>query len=466
MKHSRVFHLTRLRLAGLYAGTMGIILTLCGVGFYEAMAHSHLSELNHRIESVAGTLHDGLEASLQEPSKLEPVVQKFLPGLCTVKAGCSNSSSTASHYLGVFQQDGYYIRFLDLSGRLLAHGGQVPTDLPKQLKTAPWQTLEALDGNRYRQFSLLLKTANQTPWGYMQVGRSLHELDEHMVWVRISLLIGLPSAMILVAVASWWLAGQAMQPVYQSYRQMQQFTADAAHELRTPLAAIQANLESTLTPEATDADAWDTLRTVERQNGRLSRLVRDLLLLSHIDLEAIPSKQQPCNLNDLVCDLAEEFAALAIASHISLTADTQNAPPLIVLGHEEPLYRLVSNLITNSIQYTPAGGKVVVRLHQEDHHALIQVQDTGIGIAPQDQARIFDRFYRVSSDRSRQTGGSGLGLAIAQAIAQVHHSSIRVESELGQGSTFTVQLPLMAKHTSGDNFSRGKEVTQSNSREH
>ena len=441
MKHSEVFHSTRLRLAKLYAGTMGAILTICGVGFYEAMAHSHLSELNHRIESVAGTLHDGLEASLREPGRLEPVVQRFVPSLCVAQATCSGQDSTAVHYLGVFQQDGYYIRFLDLSGRMLASSGQLPANLSEQIETEPWQTLKAPDGTRYRQLSLLLKTANQTSWGYMQVGRSLHELDGHMVWVQLSLLIGLPSAMILVIVASWWLAGQAMQPVYRSYRQMQQFSADAAHELRTPLAAIQANLESTLTPEATDADAWDTLRTVERQSGRLSRLVQDLLILSHMDLQGLPSKQQPCNLNDLVSDLVEEFLALAIASNLVLEADIQSTTPMTILGSEEQLYRLVANLITNAIHYTLDGGRIVVRLSRDDHHALIQVQDTGIGITPKEQSRIFDRFYRVNSDRSRQTGGSGLGLAIAQAIVQTHQGNIQVESELGKGSTFTVRLP-------------------------
>ena len=441
MKHNRVFHTTRLRLAGLYAGTMGFILTLCAIGFYEAMAHSHVSELNHRIESVAGTLHDGLEASLQEPGELQPVVKKFIPSLCVVGTTCSYNS-TALHYLGVFQENGYYIRFTSLSGRLIADGGQIPNDLPIQIETEPWQTLRASDGSRYRQLSLMLKTANQVPWGYMQVGRSLSDIDGHMVWVRWMLLIGLPTAMLLVVIASWWLAGQAMKPVYRSYCQMQQFTADAAHELRTPLAAIQANLESTLTPEATDADAWDTLRTVERQNTRLSRLVHDLLLLSRMDLQRFSVKQESCNLNDLVNDLVEEFSALALASNISLTADSQINTPITVLGSEEQLYRLVANLITNAIQYTSSGSKVIVHLKRDDHHALIQVEDTGIGIPPKEQARIFDRFYRVNSDRSRHTGGAGLGLAIAQAIAQAHQGNIQVKSELGKGSIFTVQLPL------------------------
>lgn len=451
MKHSQVFHTTRLRLAGLYAGTMGVILTLCAVVFYEAMTHSYVSELNHRIESVAGTLHDGLEASLQEPGRLEPIVKKFISSLCVVGTTCSYNS-TALHYLGVFQENGYYIRFISLSGHLIADGGQVPTNLPIQIETETWQTLEASDGNRYRQLSLMLKTVNHAPWGYMQVGRSLSDIDGHMVWVRLILLIGLPSAMFLVVVASWWLAGQAMKPVYRSYRQMQQFTADAAHELRTPLAAIQANLESTLVPEATDTDAWDTLRTVERQTNRLSRLVHDLLLLSRMDLQRFPAKQEPCNLNDLVNDLVEEFSALALASNISLTADIQTDTAIMVLGSEEQLYRLVANLITNAIQYTPAGGKVIVHLTRDDHRTVIQVQDTGIGIPSQEQARIFDRFYRVNSDRSRHTGGAGLGLAIAQAIVQSHQGMIQVQSEPSQGSIFSVYLPLKSNPKIGSLF--------------
>ncbi len=416
---------------------------ICGLAFYEAVARSHLSEFNHRIESVAGTLHDALEASLQEPGRLEPVVEKLVPTLCIAQTTCSNANLTALHYLGVFQpENGYYIRFLTLSGHLLASSGKMPTRLPEEVETNLWQTLTASDGTRYRQLSLLLKTVDQSPWGYMQVGRSLHDFDEHLIWVRLILLIGLPSAMVLVVGASWWLAGLAMQPVYRSYLQMQQFTADAAHELRTPLASIQANLESTLVPEATDADAWETLRIVERQNNRLSKLVQDLLILSRMDLQGLPVKRQLCSLNDLVNDLIEEFAALAIASHILLSADIPSGPPITVLGHEEHLYRLVANLITNALQYTLAEGTVIVRLSRDEHYAVLQVQDTGIGIAPNEQARIFDRFYRVSSDRSRHTGGAGLGLAIAQAIAQAHRGRLQVHSILGQGSTFTLALPL------------------------
>jgi signal transduction histidine kinase len=120
----------------------------------------------------------------------------------------------------------------------------------------------------------------------------------------------------------------------------------------------------------------------------------------------------------------------------------EDEPDLGAAIKEEQIYRLISNLIVNGIQYTSAGGTVTVVLENSERDAVIEVQDTGIGIAPPEQKRIFDRFYRVNTGRSRSTGGSGLGLAIAQAIVQAHHGNIQVHSQLGDGSTFIVQLPL------------------------
>jgi signal transduction histidine kinase len=133
---------------------------------------------------------------------------------------------------------------------------------------------------------------------------------------------------------------------------------------------------------------------------------------------------------------------LAVAAGIQLTVDIQMQQPLSVLGDEEQLYRLVANLVGNAIHYTATGGKICINLTREDRHALIRVKDTGMGISPKEQARIFERFYRVNSDRSRATGGSGLGLAIAMAIAHAHQGTIQVQSQLGQGSTFTLKLPI------------------------
>ena len=132
---------------------------------------------------------------------------------------------------------------------------------------------------------------------------------------------------------------------------------------------------------------------------------------------------------------------MAFTAKVMLISEVRVYKPLYVMGDENQLYRLVFNLINNAIKYTPDGGQITVVLDRSNDHALIEVRDTGIGIAQEAQTQIFERFYRVSYDRSRNTGGSGLGLAIAKAIVHAHKGNLTVQSELGQGSTFTIRLP-------------------------
>lgn len=445
MNHNQLFQKTRLQLACWYAGVMGVILGLCGWGMYQAISHAHWMTLDRELESVAGTLHDSLEPVLQEPAQLEPEVSRLLPDLCTQKEQCWNREfNSERHAIGALHQGNYYVRLLDLTGNLIAVAGVNSDGLPGIESAEAWQTFSNSQGTRFHQISVVLHTEDGRDWGSLQVGRSLKEFDDYLGAVKMIMLIGLPIALLGVGTASWGLAGVAMQPIYHSYRQIQQFTADAAHELRTPLAAIRAAVESNLRVEQpVTEEVIETLKTVNRQNLRLSQLVSDLLLLSRMDQQEVPLKTGFCCLNDIVSDVEEEIADLAIASGVKLTKEVRVKQPLQVKVNEEEIYRLVFNLVSNGIQYTPAGGEVRLSLDASDRQAIIQVQDTGIGILPEDLNRIFDRFYRVNNDRARHTGGSGLGLAIAKAIAKAHHGSIQVKSEWGQGSLFTVRLPIL-----------------------
>ncbi|MBW4613856.1 MAG: HAMP domain-containing histidine kinase [Desmonostoc vinosum HA7617-LM4] len=447
MNQNKLFWLTRIRLALYYAIVMGLILSVCAFGFYRAVFHAHVVALDSEIESVAGTLHDSIELKLQSPGRLEPLANKLFPNLDNCGTGENNcipqQPHSKRHLLGIVTKTSYYIRFFDTSGKLIANAGYYPEGLPDVFHQQTWQFLKDSQGKEYHQITLSLHTQNYQDWGYMQVGRSLEEFNHYLDSVKLILVLGLPMAMAVIAGASWWLSGLAMQPIYQSYRQIQQFTADAAHELRTPLAATGATVESALLmPQMHEEETRDILQTIQRQNQRLTALVVDLLMLAHIDRQVQKLQRETCSLNDIVSDLVEEFGAMATAAGIKVTSSIRVHQPVNIIGNSDQLYRLFSNLIVNAILYTTKGGEVTVFLDRNEHNAVIKVQDTGIGIPKHELKRIFDRFYRVSSDRSRSTGGSGLGLAIVQAIVLAHQGKLNVQSELGKGSTFTVELPF------------------------
>ncbi|EAW37675.1 two-component system sensor histidine kinase RppB [Lyngbya sp. PCC 8106] len=456
MKQNQLFQQTRWRIASWYVGVMGIILSLSGFGVYEAIVHAHKITVDREIEAVAGTLHDSLETVFKTPEQFEPDIWRILPDLCVIESENDCQSNTPDsavnhrhfypsplHQYKIFSRNYYSIRLLNSSGNLIAVSGSSLPTLASKLTSQPWQTLEDNRGSRYLFYSTPLHTRNNQIWGRLQLGRSLQDFDQYLANVRLMMGLGLPLSLISVAIASWKLAGIAMQPIYQSYQQIQQFTADAAHELRTPLAAIRATLESTLNEQTLSKNqARETLEVIERQNHRLSQLVQDLLLLSRMEQKIESSSKNLCCLNDLISDTEEEIAALAIQYQVTLKTEICVKKPVVVKGNEAQLYRVIFNLATNGIQYTLPGGKVSIILESSLNYAIIQVQDTGIGISPEDQTKIFDRFYRINSDRSRSTGGSGLGLAIVTAIIRAHQGTIEIQSEKGKGSIFMVKLPL------------------------
>lgn len=442
MERNPIFHQTRLRLAAWYTLVMGGILGLSSLGVYSVVAHAYRETIDQGLQSVANALHKSIEPAWQQPGQLQRLAKEFSLELCVAQTNClPKTTSIKKSITEAANPVNYYIRLLDRSGKIFASGGMEVDNFSVTSALEHWQILTDSFGTRYREITLPLYTQNQIS-GYLQVARSITDLDQHLAYLKLALVLGLPISMIFVGLSSWWLAGRAIQPVYFSYQQMQQFTADAAHEFRTPLAAMYSTIEAAIKLQQEPKANSGILDVLKRQNRRLSQLVGDLLLLTRIDQKELTGEYQPCCLNDLISDLTEELAFLAVETKVNLSQKVQFSENLYIVGNEEQLYHLISNLIANAIQATSSGGKVTVFLGKSELYAMIKVEDTGIGIAPEHQLRIFDRFYRVDRARSRTSGGSGLGLAIAQAIVQAHKGNIHVQSQPGQGSTFTVRLPL------------------------
>jgi signal transduction histidine kinase len=426
---------------------MGCILGISGLGVYQIVAYSERETIDRGLESVAEALHQSIEPVWQQPKHLQQLAEQLSLELCTSKTSCLMKTAIVKHPLAEkVNPVNYYLRLLDREGKPIAIAGINLEQLSLSSPALHWQTLSARSGSRYRQIILPLRTQNRLS-GYLEVGRSLNDIDKHLDFLRLTLLLGCPIILLLIAISSWWLAGLAMQPVYRSYHQMEQFTADAAHEFRTPLAAMYSTIQAAMklysksgASSLSEPAGERVLEVLKRQISRLSQLVGDLLLLTRLERQKLTGEYVPCCLNDIISDLVEELAFLAVEANVTLTMQIEKPEKIYVLGNEEQLYRLVSNLIVNAIQATPSGGKVTISLERSDCSALIQVQDTGMGIAPEHQRRIFDRFYRVNCDRSRHTGGSGLGLAIAQAIVWQHKGEIAVSSQVGIGSCFEVRL--------------------------
>lgn len=227
----------------------------------------------------------------------------------------------------------------------------------------------------------------------------------------------------------------------EAFRRQKQFTADASHELRTPLTAIKGQTEVALS-RPRDAESYrEVLQAVNEEADRMIRLVGSLLTLARADAGQIPIATDDVDLPALVAAAAEQVRPLMESRNVELRVE--DGPPVSLRADEDLLLQLLLNLLDNAGKYTPAGGRATVGWSVDGGHAALTVTDSGAGIAPEKLPHIFERFYRVDPARSREQGGSGLGLSICRWIAEAHGGAITAQSAQGQGSTFTVRLPLL-----------------------
>ncbi len=218
------------------------------------------------------------------------------------------------------------------------------------------------------------------------------------------------------------------------------FVANVSHELRTPLTVIAGYLEALAEDAQDDPALLRTYRSMEGQATRMRQIIEDLLTLSRQEAaETRPGDGEPVSVPAMLASLVEDARILASEARLDINLESDTG--LWLNGVEQELQSAFSNLVSNAVRYTPAGGSISVRWYEDRNGAHFEVQDTGIGIAAHHIPRITERFYRVESDRSRATGGTGLGLAIVKHVLQHHDARLRVESRLGEGSRFICDFP-------------------------
>jgi signal transduction histidine kinase len=245
---------------------------------------------------------------------------------------------------------------------------------------------------------------------------------------------------VLVFLGSWLLSKEAVKPIQAAWQKQLDFTADASHELRTPIAVIQTNLDLVMdSPDETVESQMKWLKNIEAENKRMAKLVEDLLTLSRSD-----TNQQTLEMETFMFDeaIAEALAPLEpVAKEKNIVLDTNIDNRIAFLGDRKRMKQLIVILADNALKYTDSG-TVTVSLTRTENEIVLTVSDTGQGIGAEHLDKIFNRFYRVAKTRKLNQDGSGLGLSIAKWIVQEHRGTIEATSTPGAGTAFTVHLPI------------------------
>lgn len=456
-----LFQSTRRRLALWYTAVTAVLLLLFAIGVYFYVRTTLVDRIDDTLKHVVEVVDRSLV--------IQPLAEtKGIYGV--------NIDASFNQNVDNLEDDHIDLEWFNPQQELLWSTFAQPIDYPLH----PNRTGETvyLTGDRILRQIVQKVELEHRVLGYLRVSHPWFEVTKPINQLTRDLIIGISLMILSVGGIGWLLSGIAIEPIQVSYSSLKQFTADASHELRNPIAIIQTNVQMALAyPEAEPQLQQRQLQIIERLTQKLGRLVNDLLFLARSDSGIAELDWQAVPLDALLIDVIEEqriaaaqkglFLSLRIVEPEITTENLNEEDIFTVQGDWDYLSRLFTNLIANAIEHTecqeateasievelalikPASKSLRVR-EDSQHKLEVKVKDNGKGIPEDALSHIFDRFYRADPARSPQRPintptGAGLGLAIAKAIVENHQGNITVESVLEQGTTFTITLPHSLK---------------------
>jgi signal transduction histidine kinase len=417
----QMFNRSRRHLAHWFTLSMGSILLVFAAWIFYQRAVQRLEESDRLLYKKARVMAANIDYRQQpggEPIDLSdvPILGKHPPPTDT---------------------DLVYVRWYAADGKLRRFYGTQPPDQVQAI--AAFETLQG-EPQWLRQLTLPVDY-NGRILGYLQIAIPLTDAQTALSDLLIVMMVTVPLTLGAISITGWVLGGLAMQPIQDTYLQLQRFTSDASHELRAPLATLLSNAQvGLMSPIKAGELKHRRLEKIAETAKSMNQLVTDLLFLARQSGQLDPRSVRSISLNDLLKNAIAAPMIQSAAQHLTLQLQLPEKE-VIIQGNLDLMQQAITNLLTNACKYTLAGGTVFLRLIDYPR-LLIQVEDTGIGISESSLPHVFDRFYRVNEERTREKGGTGLGLAIAQQIVEAHGGRLTVSSQTGKGSLFQIELPL------------------------
>ena len=423
-----IFGKSRRKLTMLYSLVMIVFLAVLIFAMHQSMEWSIRSEQARELWDTADNVAEAQKYLNQHP---ELVIDDTV----------AYKSTNDRLFFYVFDEDGRLLNFARASFRI----EPFILDVMSQWKANEGEMVVVSKPNENAHKTKLMMTSLKInepgmPAQTVYVGKDVTALYNGMEKATMIMAVLGLLALIIATIVGHLLSGKAMVPLKAAYEKQRQFAADASHELRTLLAVVMASADLLQNdPSIKSPFLKQVIEDVRDEVKKMTKLVSDLLVVARSDNKALKLKPSKFDMGGVTAQVARLMQPLAEQKQITLVAEKM--PKVLVQADEQKIRQLVLILVDNALKYTPEGGKVTVEFRKaEKGRICLAVSDTGIGISKEDQEKVFDRFYRVDKARSREMGGNGLGLAIAQEIVNLHQGKISIQSELGKGTTFLVEL--------------------------